>query len=85
MQFMTIVLQSFFDICAVVYFDNILIYSQKNGTHCQHLQMVLEALHSNKLHLNMKNFQLAMMEVKLLGIIVDQKGLQMDLMKISAL
>ena len=49
-QYMNRNFHSYLDKFAVVFIDDILIYSKSEGEHAEHLQMVLQVLKEKKLH-----------------------------------
>lgn len=85
MCLMTKMLQPFFGVCAIVYFDDVLIYNHNWEAHIQHIQMVKKALSENSLQLNIYKCEFTSRELKFLGFIVREEGLRMDQEKIKVL
>jgi hypothetical protein len=69
----------------VVYLDDILIYSQSEEEHVQHLEKVMEHLRQSELYANPKKCSFFQDEIKFLGYIVNTEGVKMDPKRIEAI
>ncbi|CAM8882488.1 unnamed protein product [Rhodiola kirilowii] len=69
----------------LVFFDDILVYSQTMEDHVKHLQMVLEELHRQELFANYKKCLFGQCSVEYLGHIVSGKGVEADPSKVVAM
>ena len=67
--------------CAVVYIDDITIFSPSIKQHLQDLREVFERLQKTNLKLNFEKCKFAFPKVKVLGHLVSQKGICPDLKK----
>ena len=85
MRVMTQMLQPVLGICAVVYFDDILVYSKTLDEHVGHLKKVFELLREYKFCANTKKCTFATDQVGFLGYIVSTKGIKMDPIKVKAI
>ena len=85
MRVMTQMLQPVLGICAVVYFDDILVYSKTLDEYVRHLKKVFELLREYKLCANTKKCTFATDQVGFLGYIVSTKGIKMDPNKVKAI
>ena len=77
-------LRGYIDDFCVVYLDDILIFSQSEEDHHQHLDLVCERLRQFELYANAKKCSFYQSEVEFLGFIVNTKGLRMDPNQIKA-
>ena len=68
----------------LVFFDDILVYSQSWGDHLQHLEEVLLVLANNKLVANEKKCQFAQTKVDYLGHIISKEGVAVDPSKVAS-
>ncbi|XP_042045394.1 uncharacterized protein LOC121791530 [Salvia splendens] len=68
----------------LVFFDDILVYSDSWETHMRHLRLVFDSLHANSLVVNPKKCLLGRDSVEYLGHIVSYDGVRMDPTKVSA-
>lgn len=75
MQFTMKVLQCFFGVRVVVYFNDVLVYIESLEDHLKHLEGVLAGLVVESLQLNIKNCEFISNELKFLGFIVGKDGL----------
>lgn len=77
------VLAGFVDRFCTVYLDDILIFSKTASEHRKHVRQVLERLREHKLYASPKKCYFMTQEVEFLGIIVSNKGIQVNSDKIS--
>ena len=78
MTVMTHVLQPFIDKFMVVYFDDILIYSQSKEEHLEHLRQPFLTLREAKLYVNLKKCSFMQPHMLFLGFIMSEHGISVD-------
>jgi hypothetical protein len=71
-------LQGYVDNFCIIYLDDILIYSQSEEEHTQHLEKVMEHLRQSELYANPKKCSFFQDEIEFLGYLVNIKGIYMD-------
>ncbi|XP_020243129.1 uncharacterized protein LOC109821350 [Asparagus officinalis] len=71
--------------CMNVYFDDILIYSQSETAHLDHLREVLIVLQENKLYINLKKCNFMTGSLVFLGFVVCAEGIHVDEEKVCAI
>lgn len=69
----------------LVFFDDILIYSQNMKDHLTHLKNFLKTLQDNKISVKMETCQFRHGQISYLGFLISEKGVSMDLEKMAAL
>ena len=84
MDLMHRVFQPYLDQFFVVFVDNILIYSQSEEEHEDHLRIVLQALREHQLYAKFSKCEFWLIEVKLLGHVVSASGVSEDPEKVEA-
>ena len=77
-------LRSVLGICAVVYLDDILVFSKTAEQHERDLGRVLSILRENNLYANATKCTLFTHEIKYLGHIINRDGISVDTGKIAA-
>jgi hypothetical protein len=70
--------------CALVFFDDILIYSSSYEEHLQHLHEVLSLLAKDQWVVKLKKCHFAKQEIKYLGHILSAQGVNTDPDKVTA-
>ncbi|PKI40719.1 hypothetical protein CRG98_038900 [Punica granatum] len=85
MCLMNHVLKAFIGKFLVVYFDDILIYNTSVQEHLEHLRELFKVLREQRLYANLKKCHFLTNSVNLLGYIVSQEGICMDLSKVEAI
>ncbi|KAL5548007.1 hypothetical protein UlMin_003238 [Ulmus minor] len=69
----------------LVFFDDILIYSQSLHKHTEHLRLVFNILKTNQLRIKLEKCQFGRQEVQYLGHVISQHGVTVDPTKIEAM
>jgi hypothetical protein len=67
----------------VVFIDDILIYSQSEEEHVDHLRMVLQRLREHQLYAKLSKCEFWINEVLFLGHIINKDGLAVDPKKVA--
>ncbi|KAG0439025.1 Transposon Ty3-I Gag-Pol polyprotein [Dictyocoela muelleri] len=68
-----------------VYIDDILIYSENESAHYEHLENILKLLHENNLSLNFDKSEFFLHEVKFLGHLISSNGIKPIIDKVEQL
>ena len=82
---MEVVLKGLIGKIAMLYIDDIVIFSQNEAQHAIDIRTVFDRLQQYNLRLNPAKCVFGMSEVKLLGFIVSEQGLRADPAKVSAI
>lgn len=78
-------LRPFLDDFCTVYLDDVLIYSETEEEHWEHVRKVLKALLHHRLYAKLSKCAFNRKEVRFLGFIVGQNGIQMEPERITAI
>ena len=78
------VFQPYLDQFMVVFVDDILIYSQSEEEHEDHLRIILQALKEHKLYAKFNKCEFWLTEVRFLGHVVSATGVSVDPKKVEA-
>lgn len=79
------VLRPFLRKFALVFFDDILIYSADMDNHLDHLRAVLQALQQHELKVNTKKYSFGLSSIEYLGHILSAEGVVADPKKLEAM
>lgn len=85
MRLMTHVLAPFLGKSVVVYFDDILVYSETLQDHLEHLRSVFQTLREQKLFANLQKCHFITDNLVFLGYVVSSAGIKMDPSKVEAI
>ena len=84
MGLMNRVFQPYLDQFMVIFIDDILIYSQSEVEHEDHLRIVLQLLRDHQLYAKFSKFEFWLVEVGFLGHVVSASGVLVDSGKVEA-
>ena len=70
---------------ALIYLDDVLVYSRTSEDHLQHLRLAFEHFREANLKLKSKKCHLGQKKVKYLGHVISKDGIRPDPEKISAI
>ncbi|KAL9299045.1 putative nucleotidyltransferase, Ribonuclease H [Arabidopsis thaliana] len=79
------VLRAFIGIFVIVYFDDILVYSESLREHIEHLDSVLNVLRKEELYANLKKCTFCTDNLVFLGFVVSADGVKVDEEKVKAI
>jgi hypothetical protein len=79
------ILRPHLDAFVIVYIDDILIYSQNEAEHMQHVRKVLELLRQHKMYGKISKCEFFKEAVEYLGHIISSKGISTDPKKITTI
>jgi hypothetical protein len=85
MYLMNSVFMDYLDTFVVVFIDDILVYSQNEQEHEEHLRKVLQRLRDYQLYAKLSKCEFWISEVLFLGHIINQEGLVVDPKKVAAI
>ncbi|KAG8489111.1 hypothetical protein CXB51_017135 [Gossypium anomalum] len=85
MDLMNRVFQPYLDRFVVVFIDDILVYSQTEEKHDEHLRIVLQVLREKQLYAKFSKYEFWLNEVTFLGHVVSAEGIKVDPRKIEAI
>ena len=85
MDLMNRVLQPYLDQFVVVFIDDILVYSETEEKHDEHLRIVLQVLREKELYAKFSKCEFWLREVTFLGHVVSADGIKVDPRKIEAI
>ena len=84
MDLMHKVFQLYLDQFVVVFVDDILIYSQSEEEHENHLRVILHVLRDHQLYAQFSKCEYWLTKVKFLGQVVSASGVSVDFEKVEA-
>jgi hypothetical protein len=76
------VFMKYLDMFVIVFFDDILIYSEIEEEHDKHLRMVLQVLREHQLYAKLSKCIFYQRKIHYLGNIISEEGIAVDLEKI---
>jgi len=85
MRLMNEVLRSFIGKIVMVYFDDILVYSQDETSHTEHLTQVFQVLRQQALYADLEKCELFTPQVVFIGYVVSGEGIQVDEAKVETI
>lgn len=81
-HFINNVLFKYLNRFAIVYIDDILIYSKNVEEYTEHIYKLLQHLQNNRLQADFEKYDFKVTNIKYLGLIITIKGIQMNPEKI---
>ena len=78
-------LQSYLDRFAIIYIDDILVYSDIYDQHIRHVRMVLDALKQKNLKVKTEKCKFHVKEVTFLGFVITPGNIQMETIKVDSI
>ncbi|KAG8485842.1 hypothetical protein CXB51_019233 [Gossypium anomalum] len=85
MDLMNRLFQPYLDQFVVVFIDDILVYSETEAKHDEHLRTVLQVLREKELYAKFSKCEFWLREVTFLGHVVSAEGIKVDPRKIEAI
>jgi hypothetical protein len=83
MNLMNNVFMDYLDKFVVIFIDDIVIYSQSEEAHVDHLKLVLQRLREHQLYAKLSKCEFWIDKVLFLGHIINKDGLAMDSKKVA--
>jgi hypothetical protein len=83
MNLMNKVFMEYLDKFVVVFIDDILVYSETEEDHEEHLRLVLEKIRANRLYAKFNKCEFWLMQDAFLGHVISARGVSVDLDKVK--
>ena len=83
--FVNTIFSNLLDVCVIVYLDDILVFSENESLHKEHIWEVLQRLHKHRLFANPSKCEFHTDTMEYLGYILSPSGLSMSVEKIKAI
>ena len=84
-RFITDVLREYMDVTCVIYLDDILIFSQNEEEHTEHVKQILAKLQEARLYAKLSKCQFSVKKTEFLGYIIEPGGITTDPRKVQAI
>jgi transposase InsO family protein len=84
-RYMSNILRQFLNDFVVVYFDDIIVYSNNPEDHWRHVKQVLEKIKEHKVNLKITKCEFGVKETEFLGQIINGKTMRMQSEKVKAI
>ncbi len=85
MSMMHQVLHDYIDKCVIVFLDDILIYSETQEQHLQHVRDIFNTLRQAQLYVKLSKYEFGLTETEFLGHIVGNGGIRMSPSKVDTI
>ncbi|GJS11793.1 putative reverse transcriptase domain-containing protein [Tanacetum coccineum] len=85
MNLMNRVCKPYLEKFAIVFIDDILIYSKSKQEHEEHLKLILELLKKEELNAKFSKCEFWIPKVQIIGYVIDSKGIHVDPAKIKSI
>jgi hypothetical protein len=82
---MTEIFRDLLDVCVIIYLDDILVFSNSERDHINHVKQVLSRLSENRLFAKLEKCQFHVESVEFLGYIISTSGISMDPSKVGVI
>jgi len=84
-RWMNRTLQSYIDICCIVFLDDVLIYSDNQEQHQKDVAAIIRAIRQQGMKLKRSKCEFHQRETEYLGFIINNEGVKVDLIKTAAI
>lgn len=84
-RLMNQVLKAFIDYFVLVYFEDIIIFSENEEENFKYLRYVIDALRENKFYLNIKKYEFIIESLVFLEFVISSRGILVDERKVQAM
>ena len=78
-------LQSYLDRFAIIYINDILVYSDTKNQHIEYVKMILEALRQKNLKIKIEKCRFHVKKVTFLGFVITPRNIQMETTKMDSI
>jgi hypothetical protein len=85
MRLMNTMIRHYIGKFVVIYFDDIIVFSNNKEDHLQHLKNILDALRKHQLHANLKKCRFLQESLVFLGFFTLVEGVEMDSEKVRGI
>ena len=84
-RLITDVLREYMDVTCIIYLDDILIFSEHEKNHTEHVRQILAKLQEAKLYVKLSKCQFSVKKTEFLGYIIEPGGVTTDPRKVQVI